>query len=96
VYGGGPLAENQIVSLALADNGRKLAVSVTWKAADGQHGRIVVVRTRDHSVVARRDLRPAVRYEDVVGANLTAVGSFVVADQRIGEFGHRLYVINTK
>jgi hypothetical protein len=95
-YGGGRLTDAHITSLALADNGHQVAISTTWKAPDGQHTRITVARTSDHTVISHHDLHPVARFGDVVGADLTTVGSLVVADQVAGQFGHRVYVINAE
>jgi hypothetical protein len=95
-YGGGPRVENKIVSLALADRGRKLALSVTWRGRDGQHDRVLIVDTADHSILARHDLPIATPFQGVVGARLTPVGDLVVADQFTGQYGHRLFVFEAR
>lgn len=95
-YGGGVLAENKVISVALLDSGRELAMSVSWKGSKGQHDRVIIVRVNDHSIIATHDLPIARRFEDVVGALLTPVGDMVVADQYNGRFGHRLFVFSGK
>jgi hypothetical protein len=95
-YGGGVLAENKVISVALLDNGRELAIAVSWKGSKGQHDRVTIVRVSDHSIIATHDLPIARRFEDVVGALLTPVGDMVVADQYNGRFGHRLFVFSGK
>ena len=95
-YGGGVLAENKVISVALLDNGRELAMAVSWKGLEGQHDRVIIVRVSDHSIIATHDLPIARRFKDVVGALLTPVGDMVVADQYNGRFGHRLFVFSGK